>query len=277
MSTLPNAIIGAAERGWRLFPVKATGKLPMIAEWPARASSDPAVLEAWAVEHPRCNWGLATGQPSGVFVVDVDGEAGRASVAALEAQGLSLPATLTVTTGRADGGEHRYFRMPTGVDVHNDQSGKIGSHVDVRGTGGFVVCPPSVHATGKQYRFVDPDGAIAAAPGWLVERLTVRLPIATDAPVSPQGLAKGSRTNTLVSLAGTMHKRGMSQEAIEAALLAENATKCSPPLSEAKVRAIARDIPARYPNAPKDEDWLVSKPELETQESWPEPMADDAF
>jgi putative DNA primase/helicase len=50
-----------------------------------------------------------------------------------------------------------------------------------------------------------------------------------------------------------MHKRGITPEAIEAALLAENAAKCNPPLPEAKVRAIARDIPKRYPNPPKDD------------------------
>ncbi len=51
----------------------------------------------------------------------------------------------------------------------------------------------------------------------------------------------------LVSLAGTMQRRGMSLEAIEAALLAENAAKCDPPLPEAKVRTIAADIVKRYP------------------------------
>jgi Bifunctional DNA primase/polymerase, N-terminal len=50
-----------------------------------------------------------------------------------------LPEMLAVTTGRADGGEHRYFRMPTGVDIRNDQNGKMARHSDVRKTGGFVV------------------------------------------------------------------------------------------------------------------------------------------
>lgn len=254
MSTLPQAVIEAARRGWRLFPVKARGKLPLIAEWPGKASSDAAVLKAWALEYPGCNWGLATGQPSGVFVVDVDGEAGRTSVADLERQGLMLPATLTVTTGRADGGEHRYFRMPSGVDIHNDQSGRIGLHIDARGSGGFVVCPPSTHASGKEYRFTDSNAAIAAAPGWVIERLTARQVMpTTTAQAGPQTVTAGSRTNALVSLAGTMQRRGMSPEAIEAALLAENAAKCSPPLPDAKVRSIAADIVKRYPNPPKDD------------------------
>jgi len=54
----------------------------------------------------------------------------------------------------------------------------------------------------------------------------------------------GKRNASLASLAGTMRHRGMSQEAIEAALLAEN-RKCSPPLPEAEVLSIARSI-SRY-------------------------------
>jgi hypothetical protein len=225
----------------------------MLKGWPVAATSDIAQLEVWQHQHPVCNWGLATGKPSGLVVIDVDGAEGRASLADLERQGLTLPATLTVTTGRTDGGEHRYYRLPSGIDIRNDQSGKIGAHVDVRGTGGFVVCPPSIHASGKHYRFIDPSAPVAELPRWVIERLTVRppMPFAT-AQASPQAVGEGSRTNTLVSLAGTMQRREMSLEAIEAALLAENAARCSPPLPEAKVRAIARDIPARYPNAPKE-------------------------
>ena len=61
-------------------------------------------------------------------------------------------------------------------------------------------------------------------------------------------IEKGGRTPRMVSLAGTMTRRGMSPEAIESALLAENAAKCDPPLPEGKVKAIAHDIPRRYPN-----------------------------
>ncbi|MGH9604289.1 MAG: bifunctional DNA primase/polymerase [Terracidiphilus sp.] len=245
-------MLALGARGWRLLPVKPRGKLPSLKDWPALASSDPAALSRWTREFPACNWGVAMGTASGVFVIDVDGEAGRASLAHLERQGFTLPSTLTVTTGRADGGEHRYYRMPAGIDVRNDQSGKVGPHIDVRGTGGFVVCPPSTHASGKEYRFVDPDAPIADAPGWVIDRLTAPPEKAAATAGTVTGsVEKGARTKRLVSLAGTLHKRGMDPAAIEAALLAENAAKCSPPLPEAKVRAIARDVPVRYPNAPE--------------------------
>jgi hypothetical protein len=53
------------------------------------------------------------------------------------------------------------------------------------------------------------------------------------------------RNSTLTSLAGTMRRRGMTPEAIKAALLTENALRCRPPLPEAEVANIARSI-GRY-------------------------------
>jgi hypothetical protein len=247
-SKLPEEVRQAAAHGWRLLPVQARGKTPMVREWQKVATNELAQLERWAIQFPDCNWGIAMGEPSGIMAIDVDGAEGRASVADLERQGLTLPATLTVTTGRTDGGEHHYYRPPSAVEIHNDQSGKIGPHIDVRGTGGFVVCPPSVHASGKQYRFIDPSLPVSDLPSWAVERLTVRLPMpASTKRTGPQAVGKSSRTNMLVSLAGTMNKRGVTLEAIQAALLAENAAKCDPPLTEAKVRSIAADIVKRYP------------------------------
>jgi len=142
---------------------------------------------------------------------------------------------------------NRYYRIPSGVDVRNDQSGRIGPHIDVRATGGFVVHPPSVHPNGKQYRFIDPDAPIADLPDWVVERLTRHTPMPTDAPTSQQAVGLGGRTKLMVSLAGTMHRRGMSLEAISAALLRENTARCNPPLAEVKVISIAADIATRYP------------------------------
>ena len=250
-STLPPEITAAAGRGWRLFPVKANGKQPLIEEWPTIATCDLAQLEAWAAQSPACNWGLATGKASGLFVIDVDGLEGRAALEELARQGLILPETLAVTTGRADGGEHRYYRMPDGMDIRNDQNRRIAHHIDVRGTGGFVVVPPSVHETGKRYTFIDPDASIVDAPQWLITRLTGKTsPQAAPAPATGTLISKGGRTNRMVSLAGTLHKRGAAVESIEALLLAENSARCEPPLPEEKVRAIARDVPARYPNPP---------------------------
>lgn len=77
---------------------------------------------------------------------------------------------------------------------------------------------------------------------------------------SPEGaetvhlIEEGGRNSALTSLAGTMRRRGMSEQALEAALLMENATRCTPPLDDGEVRAIAHSVARYSPAAPDDVD-----------------------
>jgi putative DNA primase/helicase len=79
-------------------------------------------------------------------------------------------------------------------------------------------------------------------------RTAASVPAAGNDPV----FETGSRNNTLASLAGSMRYRGMTQEAIEAALLTTNVQQCNPPLSDDEVRAVARSISNYAPGAPND-------------------------
>ncbi len=201
-------------------PVQARDKIPLVKEWQKVATSNLDQLEAWATQFPGCNWGLATGPGSGVVAVDVDGVKGRASLGDLERQGLTLPPTLTVATGHADGGEHRYYRMPPGVLIRNDQSGKIAPHIDVRGEGGYVVTPPSTHETGAQYRFMEPNAELASLPTWIAARLSVRVSVPTTTASEPQQMSpkiigQGHRTPLLFKLAGKLHSEGVSMNGID--------------------------------------------------------------
>lgn len=65
-------------------------------------------------------------------------------------------------------------------------------------------------------------------------------------------ITKGTRNSTLASLAGSMRRRGMTPDAIEAALSAENQARCDPPLPESEVKVIARSV-ARYEPKPLTE------------------------
>jgi putative DNA primase/helicase len=263
---LPPEIIALAKREWKLFPLcrhddesyieRDRGKVPPrgFVKWHHRATSDLVQLASWAREYPGCNWAVATGAGSGV-VVDVDGQAGRDARAELQKEGFIFPPTLTVTTGREDGGEHLYYQPPPDTDIRNNNSGKVAPHIDVRGTGGYVVAVSSTHVTGRQYRFDDPDIPIAPLPEWVIDRM--RRPAARPSAVpvgDTEKVGEGGRTNRMVKMAGTMHKRGMSPQAIAAALLVENAAKCDPPLVEQKVRDIAADIVRRYPPGTPEDD-----------------------
>ena len=174
--------------GWQLFPVEKHGKRPLTSNGFKDATSDTAKLDEWWLKHPGCNWGLATGNVSGLFVLDVDGAKGAAAMLAFVEQGLLIPDTLTVTTGREDGGWHLYFSIPSDLAIPCS-IGTLAEGLDVKGNGGYVVLPPSIHASGRPYSYVDASAPIASPPAWLIERLTasttaVVLPHQYRAPVS---------------------------------------------------------------------------------------------
>lgn len=256
------AALDYAERGWLVVPLHSPtpkgcscgrvdcgspAKHPRTSHGLKDATRDPEIIRGWWTRWPKANIGLLTGPESGILVLDVDGAQGLETLSKCEAKGLRFPDTFAVATGR---GSHFYFQYPTGLAVHNS-AGKIGLGLDIRGMGGYVVAPPSRHSTGSLYTCAEPRKALVPAPEWLLALIEGKTkPAATPAPATGTLISKGDRTPRLVSLAGTLHKRGMSSEAITAALLAENLAKCEPPLPEDKVRAIAHEIPKRYPNAP---------------------------
>jgi hypothetical protein len=107
-----------------------------------------------------------------------------------------------------------------------------------------VLLPPSPHPNGVyEWRTAPDEAPIAPAPAWLLQLLA---PAANGAAPTVDGdIPAHQRNQTLASLAGTMRRRGFHEKAIAVALLATNADRCQPPLSEREVRSIAASV-ARY-------------------------------
>jgi Bifunctional DNA primase/polymerase, N-terminal/Primase C terminal 1 (PriCT-1) len=234
----------AASRGWCLFPIKAREKKPpLVKGWRDKATCNLEQLEAWAVEFPNCNWGLATGPGSGVFILDMDGEPGRASLIAFHRQGNEIPDTLTVNTER---GSHLYFRWPEGQSIGNSTQ-RISPGLDIRAEGGYVVIPPSFHPSGTQYAFDDPNESIAEAPKWLLEMVMRNESPAVRLHRAEIGiLYEGQRNDGLFRRGCALRRRGASLEELRAELLQANARNCSPPLSDEEALRIAASA-ATYP------------------------------
>jgi putative DNA primase/helicase len=103
-----------------------------------------AELQAAFASHPDANVGIVTGAISGLVVIDLDGQAGMASCERVMA-GQEPPKLPTVRTGS---GYHLYGRHP-GTPLKNVVKNHPG--LDGRADGGYVVAPPSRHASGRVY------------------------------------------------------------------------------------------------------------------------------
>jgi putative DNA primase/helicase len=154
------------------------GKHPHTLHGVKDATTDRKQIKAWWEKWPKANVGIVTGASSGIFVLDVDGATGKASLEELQAEHGRLPRTVTVKTGN---GRHLYFRY-TGGRIGNS-AGRLGKGIDVRGDGGYVVGARSVHSSGAVYRYVEGRGLgeieVASAPQWLIDLISA--PKSTDA------------------------------------------------------------------------------------------------
>jgi hypothetical protein len=217
--------------------------------WKGASRGAPAV-ERWFADGRRLNLGIVTGAASGIIALDVDPRhGGDETLAALERDHGELPPTWRFLTG--GGGEHILFRHP-GRNVANS-AGKIGPGIDVKGDGGYIVAPPSVHISGRPYAIsVDhhpDDGPLADLPAWLLKRIAsaptgVRSP--TDwRSVTKNGAEDGARNVTIAGLCGLLLGRRIDPHVCLDLLLAFNATRCRPPLSEDEVVSIVASIARR--------------------------------
>ena len=194
------AAIAYAQKGWRVFPLhsiradlldlvctcgrrdcSSAGKHPRLRHGVLEASSDPAVVEAWWRQWPDANVGLATGVGSGVYVVDLDGPDAIAAW-----RELALPAGWRSITG---GGEHHVYSI---AEPLPSTHWKLGRGIDTRGDGGYIVAPPSMHRTGRRYRWDDHgDGHPPSLPAAIVEALT---PTAIATPAAPPRISFAGTT-----------------------------------------------------------------------------------
>lgn len=270
-SVLKDAALAYAAKGWRVIPCygvndgtcgcgnptcKSPGKHPLIGSWPKNATTDPEQVREWWSRWRNANIGVATGEGSGVFVLDLDGPAAVDELQRLEALHGELPRTVTARTGK---GFHYYFRFDPDRPLRNRT--KIGGvTMDVRTEGGYVITPPSAHASGTRYEWVNtPDRVeVAAAPGWLLDYLTGggdQTVSRNTLPSQPSegddldlesapGVSEGGRHDAATRLIGKALARGT--DPVEVLDLAYTwAERCDPPFDREAVKRMVKDFAAK--------------------------------
>jgi hypothetical protein len=233
-------------RGWSVLPLRPRDKRPLTPWEPLQsARPSPADIAHWFSRWPGANVGIVTGEISNLIVLDVDPKhGGDSSLDRLERQFGSIPATVEAVTGGS--GRHLYFAHPGGL-VRNRAG--IAQGIDLRGDGGYIVAPPSIHPSGGRYAWrpgrSPADIALAALPRWLLR--------ATGAPrrgraladwrrLVHDGVSQGQRNSTIASLTGHLLWHGVDAAVALELLLAWNRIRCRPPLDDLEVAQVVQSI-----------------------------------
>src|SRR5262245_1504652 len=238
------AAMALAQGGLAVFPCRQRSKLPATARGFLDASKDPEIVQLWWRSNPNYNIAIATGAVSNIFVADIDGLDAEAELRKLEAEHGALPPSVEAITAR---GRHVYFKMPN-TDVRNSTS-RVAPGIDIRGIGGYVLAPPSIHPSGRRYAWsVDTANTLADAPGWLLAKING----STNGGTPPtewreliRGVAEGARDCSIARLAGYLLRRQVDPLVVLQLLQSWNATCCAPPLSAKDVDRIVNSIAGR--------------------------------
>jgi hypothetical protein len=141
---------------------------------------------------------------------------GKSTLRSLIGQHGALPPTLITITCH---GTQYLFKYPAGRTIRNENAGKkLGDGLDIRGDGGYVMVPPSIHPEGIAYRFDDVDVEIADAPEGLVATAASPGPCTTP-PATNDLIPKGKGEPMKFVLAARMFKAGCTElEVLDAEL-----------------------------------------------------------
>ena len=278
--------VAYAKLGWAVLPLygiknghcacgkkdcHSAGKHPQLLDGVKGAQKDPFNVGVWfdpdpMIGYPDANIGIACGEASGFFVLDVDGPEGEQSLQVLETKHGALPFTVQQRTG--SGGRHLFFKMPN-ADIRPKV--RLMAGLDVRGNDSYIVVAPSMHISGNRYEWiVDPfTHEIADPPEWLVRFVLTgqdEEPAYTKGElirVAPSKLTskhtddewaematslfEGQRNSTLYTYAYHLLGHGIGPKEAMAILFALNETYGTPPLDEKELMTLMKSALKTHP------------------------------
>lgn len=244
--TMKQWALDYAQEGLAVFAVLPKMKEPACKNGCKAATTDPMeIAEFWDLPgKENCNIGIATGAPSGGIVVidiDVDEDAGKDGYANLrewENEHGELPETWTAITGR--GGYHLYYRVKG--SARNTVNAALS--IDIRGDGGYVLAPPSIHPNGTPYvwendpedfELADADENVLA----FIEHVRGKRS-GKKLKVNPKQ-SKGGRNNGLFKMGASMRSQGNDDHAVACAMRTYN-EGLPEPLPEAEVERTIQSV-----------------------------------
>lgn len=261
-SPLADAAHDYVERGLAIIPLGVGKKEPVTKNGLNDWSDNPGQIDAWWGQgeyagkygNPRYNIGMACGQVSGgIIAIDLDCHSDDASgidyLHDWEVEHGKLPETWTQITG--SGGKQLFYRV--GQDVRNSANGEIG--VDVRGNGGYVVLPPSLHPCGECYEWsISPDDMdVAEADDKVydfiraVSKTKKREDGWNEESTEVPEVIDSNRNETLFSIGRSLLSRGFDHSTVSTMLTAINSANCKPPLPDSEMAKLIGSVNSKQP------------------------------
>ncbi|MDX2439401.1 MAG: bifunctional DNA primase/polymerase [Desulfobacterales bacterium] len=260
-------------------------KRPKI-KWKQYQERIPTVQEVseWFDKWPDANIAVVTGKESGVVVFDLDSER---AVEYAENEG-GFPDTPKVKSGKG----YHYFMQCPDFEVRNDVDTDL--DMDIRSYGGYIVAPPSIHGSGRQYEWEEGFSIYEIDPApckpWMIDYLkaittkssapakektlkpsetsiTAIKPITDDTyyGILKNGAQQGYRNHTATKLIG--HLLGKSIPASEAWEMVStwNNAKNSPPIDHTELKQTFDSIHKLHSSSQKQPSGEKKKPEIKIE------------
>ena len=240
------ALYYSQKLGWPVFPVHSVkngqcscgnvkcgnkGKHPRTLNGFYDATNDKAAVDQWWTRWPESNIGVPTGPLSGLAVLDVD--VGHAkNVNGLETLAAHPELVVSTETGPAfstgSGGMHVLYAYPE-QGVTSGPTDLPG--LEVKGSGGYIVVPPSTHAYGRDYAVLrwPHEHQVPAFPPALAAARARHKVTETAIPENGQKVPASARHGYLLSLGRRLCKSGLSRDSAFPALRAECNARCESP------------------------------------------------
>lgn len=220
------------------------GKHPIIEGWQELATTDSRQIREWWRENPNANIGMPTGKRTRTFVLDKDKGGGEELK-----KHPALPPTVESITG--GGGRHYFFNYPEGLKITNSTPF---NKIHIRGKGGFVVLPPSLHESGGKYKWKNEGGGIAEyepkdAPEWLLEAIKNRKKTSTTSKNTAPNNGEAERVkegegrnSALLSYGSSMRERKLSREDIITLMRVRSDNYYDPPLEDSEFDTVVESV-----------------------------------
>jgi len=280
--TLQNYAVAYAKLGWAVLPLygvknghctcgkkdcHSAGKHPQLSDGVKGAQKDPFNVGVWfdpdpMIGYPDANIGIACGEASGFFVLDIDGPEGEQSLQVLETKHGALPFTVQQRTG--GGGRHLLFKMPN-ADIRPKV--RLMAGLDVRANDSYIVIAPSNHICGGRYEWiVDPfTHKIADPPEWLINFVLIgkdeeptlkkrEFETYTSQKINDDewaeiatSLFEGQRNSTLYTYFYHLLGHGIGPKEAAAILFALNKTYGTPPLDDKELARLMKSALKTHP------------------------------